>query len=91
MILERPLLLLDHKQTGGVNRVPITKYQFLKPKDGKDYTWRRVRRGEWTRVSTLPPDEFFPEDTVKVKPVRQFGSTRVAHISEALDRKQDEE
>ncbi len=32
-----------------------------------------------------------PAGTVKVKPVRQTGSTSVAHISEALDRKQDGE
>lgn len=89
MTFERPILFLDHKQTGGVNRIPITKYQTFKPKDGKDYTWRRVRRGEWTRVSKLPPDDLFPADATVSEEnhelkQRSTGSL-VAHISEKYE------
>jgi hypothetical protein len=89
MTLERPFLLLDHNQSSGINRVPITKYQSSKPKDGKDYTWRRVRKGEWTRVSTLPPDELFPADALiseeKHEINQRSSGSMVAHMSEKYE------
>lgn len=89
MTFERHFLFLDHNQSGGLNKIPFIKYQLLKPKDGKDYTWRRVRKGEWARVSTLPPDDAFPAAAVVSEERHEFqqrtSGSRAAHTSEKYD------
>ena len=53
---------------------------------------RKKHPGPQTVIYQPPePETPPPAGTVKAKPVRQTGSTSVAHISEALDKKHDEE
>lgn len=75
--------------TTELQNIPVRKFQFLKPKDGKDYTWRRIRQGEWERVSGGMPETIFPpEATVTVEnheaKLRTTGS-QVAHMAEKYE------
>jgi hypothetical protein len=71
------------------NKIPIKVFQIRKPKDGKDYTWRRVRRGEWERVSGGMPEGIFPsEATVEVRNHEEaliYSGSQAAHTAKKYD------
>ncbi|WKZ25471.1 MAG: hypothetical protein QY322_03740 [bacterium] len=87
MLESNKLIVLGHRDN--TSEIATTKFQTLKPKDGDGYTWRRVRKGEWTRISTLPPDDIFPPEATVSQEVHEHRQrttgSGAAHTAEKYD------